>query len=423
MAKTKEEKKQSKNVHEITIKIEGEEWKKALDKAFNDKKRDTVVDGFRKGKVPRDVYEKHYGKESLFIPAADYVLQDAYMKVMEENKLVPVVQPDVNLGGIDEDGVEFVFKIITKPEVNVKKYKGLKIEKEKVEVTKEEIEHELSHVLEKYTELVTKDGKVESGNVAVIDFEGFKDGVAFDGGKGENYPLEIGSNTFIPGFEEQLIGLKAGDEKDIKVTFPEDYASEELKGQEAVFKIKVHEVKTKELPEMDEEFFKDLGYEGVETEEQLKDLVKADLEAKQEYELENKYVDDLLEEAAKHTVVDLPEELVHEEIHRMMHQYEENLKMQGITLDMFYQFTNSSEEDLEKQMHPEAEKRVKYRFMLEEIATLEKVEVTDEEANKEAEDLAKKYNTTKEELLNQIGGLDALKYEVEMQKVIEILKK
>ena len=272
-------------------------------------------------------------------------------------------------------------------------------------------------------EPVIKDGKIENGDTAVIDFEGFKDGVAFEGGKAENYPLEIGSNTFIPGFEEQLIGLKAGDEKDIKVTFPEDYAQEELKGQEAVFKIKVHEVKTKELPEMDEEFFKDLGYEGVETEEQLKDLVKADLEAKQEYEIENKYVDDLLEEAAKHTVVDLPEELVHEEIHRMMHQYEENLKMQGITLDMFYQFTNSTAEDLEKQMHPEAEKRVKYRFMLEEIATLEKIEVTDEEANKEAEDLAKKYNTTKDELLNQIGGLDALKYELEMQKVIEILKK
>ena len=259
MAKAKEEKKQSKNVHEITIKIEGEEWKKALDKAFNDKKRDTVVDGFRKGKVPRDVYEKHYGKESLFIPAADYVLQDAYMKVMEENKLVPVVQPDVNLGGIDEDGVEFVFKIITKPEVNVKKYKGLKIEKEKVEVTKEEIEHELSHVLEKYTELVTKDGKVESGNVAVIDFEGFKDGVAFEGGKGENYSLEIGSNTFIPGFEDQVIGMKVGEEKDINLTFPEDYGAKDLAGAAVVFKVKVNEIKEKQTRELDEEFFEDLG--------------------------------------------------------------------------------------------------------------------------------------------------------------------
>ena len=274
MAKTKEEKKQSKNVHEITIKIEGEEWKKALDKAFNDKKRDTVVDGFRKGKVPRDVYEKHYGKESLFIPAADYVLQDAYMKVMEENKLVPVVQPDVNLGGIDEDGVEFVFKIITKPEVNVKKYKGLKIEKEKVEVTKEEIEHELSHVLEKYTELVTKDGKVESGNVAVIDFEGFKDGVAFEGGKGENYSLEIGSNTFIPGFEDQVIGMKVGEEKDINLTFPEDYGAKDLAGAAVVFKVKVNEIKEKQTRELDEEFFEDLGMEGVDSKKKLKNQLK-----------------------------------------------------------------------------------------------------------------------------------------------------
>ena len=307
MAKAKEEKKQSKNVHEITIKIEGEEWKKALDKAFNDKKRDAVVDGFRKGKVPRNVYEKHYGKESLFIPAADYVLQDAYMKVMEENKLVPVVQPDVNLGGIDEDGVEFVFKIITKPEVNVKKYKGLKIEKEKVEVTKEEIEHELSHVLEKYTELVTKDGKVESGNVAVIDFEGFKDGVAFEGGKGENYSLEIGSSTFIPGFEDQVIGMKVGEEKDINLTFPEDYGAKDLAGAAVVFKVKVNEIKEKQTRELDEEFFEDLGMEGVDSKEKLEKEIEESIKARKEMEAENNYVDKILEEVSKNVEVDIPE--------------------------------------------------------------------------------------------------------------------
>ena len=412
-----------KNVHEIEIKVEGKEWEDAITKSFNKNVQNVKVDGFRKGKVPRNIFEKKFGKESLYNDAIDFVLQEKYATVIKDSKLIPIIQPTIDIKEIDDEKLVLTFRITTKPEVKVEKYTKLGVKKGEVKVTEEEVKSRINSLLEQYADIVIKDGKIENGDTAVIDFEGFKDGVAFDGGKGENYPLEIGSNTFIPGFEEQLIGLKAGDEKDIKVTFPEDYASEELKGQEAVFKIKVHEVKTKELPEMDEEFFKDLGYEGVETEEQLKDLVKADLEAKQEYELENKYVDDLLEEAAKHTVVDLPEELVHEEIHRMMHQYEENLKMQGITLDMFYQFTNSTEEDLEKQMHPEAEKRVKYRFMLEEIATLEKVEVTDEEANKEAEDLAKKYNTTKEELLNQIGCLDALKYEVEMQKVIEILKK
>ena len=422
MAKAKEEKKQSKNVHEITIKIEGEEWKKALDKAFNDKKRDAVVDGFRKGKVPRDVYEKHYGKESLFIPAADYVLQDAYMKVMEENKLVPVVQPDVNLGGIDEDGVEFVFKIITKPEVNVKKYKGLKIEKEKVEVTKEEIEHELSHVLEKYTELVTKEGKVENGDIAVIDFEGFKDGVAFDGGKGENYSLEIGSHTFIPGFEEQVIGMSAGEEKDINVTFPEDYGVKDLKGAPVVFKVKVNEVKTKEARELDEDFFEDLGLEGVDSKEKLEAEIEKSIKAQKEMDIENKYIDAILEEVSKNVEVDIPEEMVNEEIDRLKNRFEEQMRMQGISLDLYYQFTKSTEEDLKNQLEKEAYSNVLYRLMLEEIMTLEKIEVTEEEAEKEAEELAKKYQVAKDEFLSQFGGIDMIKYDLEMRKTIDLLK-
>ena len=422
MAKAKEEKKQSKNVHEITIKIEGEEWKKALDKAFNDKKRDASVDGFRKGKVPRDIYEKHYGKESLFIPAADYVLQDAYMKVMEENKLVPVVQPDVNLGGIDEDGVEFVFKIITKPEVNVKKYKGLKIEKEKVEVTKEEIEHELSHVLEKYTELVTKDGKVESGNVAVIDFEGFKDGVAFEGGKGENYSLEIGSNTFIPGFEDQVIGMKVGEEKDINLTFPEDYGAKDLAGAAVVFKVKVNEIKEKQTRELDEEFFEDLGMEGVDSKEKLEKEIEESIKARKEMEAENNYVDKILEEVSKNVEVDIPEEMVNEEIDRLMKRFEENMRMQGISLDLYYQFSRTTEADLRNQLEKEAYSNVLYRLMLEEIMTLEKIEVTEEEVEKEAASLAEKYQMEKEEFLKQFGGLDMIQYDLEMRKTIDSLK-
>ena len=422
MAKAKEEKKQSKNVHEITIKIEGEEWKKALDKAFNDKKRDTVVDGFRKGKVPRDVYEKHYGKESLFIPAADYVLQDAYMKVMEENKLVPVVQPDVNLGGIDDDGVEFVFKIITKPEVNVKKYKGLKIEKEKVEVTKEEIEHELSHVLEKYTELVTKDGKVESGNVAVIDFEGFKDGVAFEGGKGENYSLEIGSNTFIPGFEDQVIGMKVGEEKDINLTFPDEYGAKDLAGAAVVFKVKVNEIKEKQTRELDEEFFEDLGMEGVDSKEKLEKEIEESIKARKEMDAENNYVDKILEEVSKNVEVDIPEEMVNEEIDRLMKRFEENMRMQGISLDLYYQFSRTTEADLRNQLEKEAYSNVLYRLMLEEIMTLEKIEVTEEEVEKEAASLAEKYQMEKEEFLKQFGGLDMIQYDLEMRKTIDSLK-
>lgn len=412
-----------KNIHEIEIKIEGNEWKEAIDAAFTKAQKNVKVDGFRKGKVPRNIFEKRFGKESLYPDAIDVVLPAAYTRALENNKLEPIVQPKIDVKEIDENSVTILFTITTKPEVKVKKYTNLGVKKQTVKVTKKEIEDEIGKLVSNYADIVIKEGNAEEGDTVVIDFKGFKDGIAFDGGKGENYPLELGSNTFIPGFEEQLIGLKSGDEKDVNVTFPEDYHSEELKGAKVVFKVKVHEVKTKQLPKMDEEFFKDLGYDNVENEEQLKDLIKVDLEAKKEYEVENKYVDDLLEEASKNTEVEIPTELIDEEVHRMIHQYEDNLKMQGITLEMFYQFTNSNEEALKEQMKGEAEKRVKYRFMLEEIISLEKIEVSDEEANKEAEELAKKYQMEKDEFIKQFGGLDMIKYDLKMQKVIEILKK
>ena len=420
MANKKETK--NKNVHEVVIKIDGDVWKNALDKAFNDKKKDAKVDGFRKGKVPKDIYIKKYGIESLFLPAADMVLQDAYMKAMEESKLEPVVQPDVNLKSIDEEKVEFSFKIITKPDVKVKKYKGLNIKPEKVKVTKEEIEHELSHVLEKYTELVAKDGKVENGNIAIIDFEGFKDGEAFEGGKGENYSLEIGSNTFIPGFEDQIIGMKPGEEKDINVTFPEDYGVEDLKGAPVVFKVKVNEIKEKQARELDEDFFEDLGLEGVDSKEKLEKEIEESIKAQKEMDAENKYIDKILEEVGKNVEVDIPEEMVSEEVDRLMNRFEEQMRMQGISLDVYYQFTNSKEEDLRNQLEKEAYQNVLYRLMLEEIMNIEKIEISMEEAEKEAEKLAKKYQMEKEEFLKQFGGVDMIKYDLEMRKTIDKLK-
>jgi len=415
-------KKENKNVHELNVKIEGEAWSKAIDKVFREKQKTVKVDGFRKGKVPRDIYEKKFGKESLFLDAANDVLQEAYVKAMEDSKLIPVAQPQVDIKSISEDGVEFIFKIITKPEVNVKKYKGLKIKPEKVEVTDDEVNHELGHLLERYTELVSKDGKVKNGDVAIIDFEGFKDGVAFDGGKGENYSLEIGSNTFIPGFEEQIIGMKAGDEKDLDLTFPEDYGAKDLAGAKVVFKVKVNEIKEKKTRELDEEFFEDLGMEGVDSEEKLKDEIKASITAQKEMEAENKYVDTILEEIGKNVEVDIPEEMVEEEVDRLMGRFEEQMKMQGISLDLYYQFTNSDEKALRDQMEKEAYNNVLYRLMLEEIMNLEKVEVSEEEASKEAEELAKKYQMKKDEFLKEFGGLEMVQYDLEMRKVMELLK-
>ncbi len=418
----KTEKKENKNKHEVTVKIDGDAWKNAIDKVFAKKQKTVKVDGFRQGKVPRNIYEKKFGKESLYLDAADAVLQDAYAKAMDDSKLVPVAQPEVNLKNIGEEGVEFTFKIITKPEVKVNKYKGLNIKPEEVEVTDEEINHELSHLLERYTELVTKDGEVKNGDVAIIDFEGFKDGEAFDGGKGENYSLEIGSNTFIPGFEEQVIGMKAGDEKDLNVTFPEDYGAKDLAGAPVVFKVKVNEVKEKKTRELDEDFFEDLGMEGIDSEDKLKAEIKESIKAQKEMDAENKYVDSLLEGVSKNVEVDIPEEMVNEEVDRLMGRFAEQMKMQGISLDLYYQFTGSNEEQLRSQMEKEAFNNVLYRLMIEEIQQIEKIVVSDEEAEKEAEELAKKYQMDKEDFLKQFGGLEMVKYDLEVRKVIELLK-
>ena len=412
----------NKNVHEVSTKIEGEAWSKALDKAFAEKQKTVKVDGFRKGKVPREIFEKKFGKEALYAEAADMVLQQAYIQVMEESKLIPVVQPEVNLKSLGEDGVEFTFKIITKPEIKVNKYKGLNIKPEVVEVTDEEINHELGHLLERYTELVTKEGKVENGNIAIIDFEGFKDGVAFSGGKGENYSLEIGSNTFIPGFEEQIIGMEIGEERDLDLTFPENYGAEELAGAKVVFKVKVNEIKQKHFRELDEEFFEDLGMEGIDTEDKLKEEIKASIQAQKEMDAENAYVDNLFDAVAKNVEVDIPEEMVEEEINRLMGRFEEQMKMQGISLELYYQFTGSNEEALRSQMEKEAYKNVLYRLMLEEIMTLEKVEISEEEVDKEVEALANKYQMDKEDFLKEFGGHEMIHYDLEMRKVVELLK-
>lgn len=417
-------KKENKNVKEITVKIDGKEWKDALDKAFEKANKRAKIDGFRAGKAPKDMFIKKYGIESLFMDAGDIVLESAYKKAFEDNKdLELVAQPEVGLKSVDEKAIEFVFTITTRPEVKLGKYKELKVKKDAVKVTEKEINETIDQMRSRYAESVIKEeGTVENGDVAVIDFEGFKDGVAFAGGKGENYDLTIGSNTFIPGFEEQLIGMAVGEEKDINVTFPDDYHAEELKGAPVVFKVKVNEIKTVVIPEIDKDFFADLGMDDVETLDDLKKNVKETIKLRKEADADNKYIDDLLEAAAKDTKVDVPEVMIHEEAHRMVHQYEEQLKMQGISLEQFLKYTNSDEEALVAQMHDEAEKRVVYRLMLEEIVKVEKLEVSDEEADKEASELAEKYNMKKDEFLKAFGGIDMIKYDSAMKKAIDVLK-
>ena len=421
----KETKKETnkKNYHNIEIKVEGKEWTDAVDKAFKEKVKKVEVDGFRKGKCPKNIYDKKFGQDYL-LDAADLVIQVAYIKALKENDLVPVVQPESNLKSLDEKSITFTFKIITKPEVKIKKYRDLGVKPNEVKVTKEEIDHELDYLLERYEELVNKsdDAKVENGDVAVIDFEGFKDGVAFEGGASENYSLEIGSGTFIPGFEEQLIGMKSGEEKDIKVTFPEDYMEESLKGQEVTFKVKVHEIKTKEKRELDEDFFFDLGIEGVNDEMSLRKEIEANIKANKDMEEENKYIDKLLEEVSKNVEVDIPEEMVDEETDRLLRRTEQQMAMQGISLDLYYQVTKSTEKDLRDQLEKEAYQNVLYRLMLEEIMNMEHIEVSEEEAMEEAKRLAERYQMELDDFLNEFGGIEMVQYDQEMRKTIELLK-
>lgn len=410
---------EKKNVFEETVKFNKKEFEDAIDKAYENKKSEIKMDGFRKGKVPKDIYFKKMGKEPLYMDALEILLPEAYDKALKDYK--PIVEPKVDIKAVGEDGVEFLFTITTMPEVTISKYKGLNIKKDKVKVTKDEIDHEIGHLLERFAELEVKDGKIENGDIAIIDFEGFKDGKAFEGGKAENYSLEIGSGSFIPGFEEQLIGMGKDEEKEIKVTFPEDYHQEDLKGANAVFKVKVHEVKTKVDRELDEDFFEDLGLEGVDSKEKLEEEVKKNIEAGKQREADEKFVDKVLGEIAKNTKVDIPNELIEDEINHMIKNFEEQIRMQGISLEVFFEMTKSSEKDLRAQMEEEAKKHVLYRIILEKITELEKIEVTDKEANEEAEKLAKMYAVSKDEFLSMYGDITMLKYEIEVKKVLEFL--
>ncbi len=412
-----------KNVHEIEYEIKGKDWEKLLDNSFKKNVKNAKIDGFRKGSIPKDIYIKKMGIETLFRDAMDEGIDLAYKNVIKENKdLVPVVEPSVDIKAIDDKHIIYVFKFITRPEVKLGKYKSLGVKKEKVSVSDEELNNEIKNLQSRFAEIVVKKaGSVEEGNTAIIDFEGIVDGKKLEGGSGENYPLEIGSHTFIPGFEEGLIGMGINEEKELKLKFPENY-TEELKNKDVTFKVKVNEIKERILPKLDKEFYEDLGYKDIKTEKEFKDKIKEEIKLRKESQIEDKYINDCLEEAVKNMKADINHEIIHEEIHRMVHQFEDQIKMQGLNLEQYLQFSNMTMDQFEKQLEPEATKRVQSRFLLEEVANVEKFEITDKEAEKEAEEMAKKYGITKEELIQEFGGIEIVKYDIKMRKAIDVIK-
>ncbi|HEX5351728.1 MAG TPA: trigger factor [Trichococcus sp.] len=405
----------------LTFEISEEIIKQEMDKVFNKVKKNVSVPGFRKGKVPRHVFNNIYGEESLFEDALNGALPDAYSQAIEEAGLDPVSQPKIDIKSM-EKGQPWVIaaEVTVKPEVKLGEYKNLKVEKQDRVVTDEDVENNLKEKQERQAELVLKEEGAELGDTAVIDYEGFVDGVAFEGGKDQNHSLELGSNQFIPGFEEQLVGVKAGEEKDVVVTFPEDYQAEDLKGKEATFKVIVHEIKTKQLPALDDEFAKDVDEE-VASLDELKAKIRKELEESKTAAADEAVQDLALRQAvANAEIVELPHVMVHDEVHRQMDLFLNDMQRQGISPELYYQITGTTEKDLHVQMESDADERTKTSLVLEQIIKDENIVVSEEEVAAEIEELAKQYNMDADRVRGLVSP-DMLTNDIQMKKAMSII--
>ena len=408
------------------VKLEGKEWKDCLKHAFDKKKKDIKMDGFRKGQVPYDVYVKKMGVEALYMDAVDIAVDVLYAKLLKDEKtIIPVATPGIDIKNINHDEIEIEFTLVSAPKVELGKHTKLGVKKEEVVITDSQIEHELHHLQEQFAEVkeLNDDAVIKEGNVAVIDFEGFKDGKAFKGGKGEDYSLEIGSHTFIPGFEEALVGLKKGDTKDVNVTFPENYHSEDLKGQPVIFKVTVKAVKERVLPEFNKEFFEDLNVGGVESLEDLKKYIKENMTAERSKQIEDEYLFKCLDEVVKNSKFDIPEEMTEDETNRLVKEFSEKLSYQGLKLEDYLKYINSNINDFKATLKDEANKRVGYRLIMDAIIENEKIEVSDEELESELKKTSEQYKMSVEDFLKEIGNKELFKYDLLMRKAMEIVTK
>ena len=406
----------------VTFTIGQDKIQPALDQAFNKVKKNLNAPGFRKGHMPRAVFNQKFGEEALYDDALNAILPAAYEAAIAELGLDVVAQPKIDVKSI-EKGQDWTLtaEVVTKPEVKLGAYKDLEVSVEaSKEVTDEEVDAKLENERKNLAELVVKEGAAENGDTVVIDFVGSVDGVEFDGGKGENHSLELGSGQFIPGFEDQLVGAKAGDEVEVKVTFPEDYQAADLAGKAAVFVTKVNEVKAKEVPALDDELAKDLDDE-VETLDELKAKYRKELEAAKEIAFDDAVEGAALDLAVENAeIVDLPEEMIHEEVHRSINEFLGNMQRQGISPEMYFQITGTTQEDLHKQYEADADKRVKTNLVIEAVAAAEGFDATEEEIQKEINDLAAEYNME----VSQVSALlspEMLKHDITMKKAVEVI--
>ena len=403
----------------ITFTIGQDKIKPELDKVFNRVKKDLSAPGFRKGHISRPVFNQMYGEEALYEQALNALLPEAYEAAVKETGLEVVAQPKIDVASM-EKGQDWTLtaEVVTKPEVKLGDYKNLEVEVSvSKEVSDEEVDAKIETERNNLAELVVKEDAAAEGDTVVIDFVGSVDGVEFDGGKGENFSLELGSGQFIPGFEDQLVGAKAGETVEVNVTFPADYQAADLAGQDAKFVTTVHEVKAKEVPELDDELAKDIDEE-VETLDELKAKYRKELETAKEIAYDDAVEGAALELAVENAeIVELPEEMVHEEVHRAMNEFMGNMQRQGISPEMYYQITNTTEADLHKQYEADADKRTRTNLVIEAIAKAEGFDATAEEIEKEITDLASEYNMEVEQVRNLLSE-DMLKHDITMKKAV-----
>lgn len=407
------------NLYEIEFDVEKAVFDAAVEKVYRREVKKINVPGFRKGKAPRSIIEKMYGKGVFFEDAINEIIPDAYEAAIKETELKVVSRPEFDVVSIDDNGVVLKAKFYTKPDVTLKAYKNIEVTKEVVEVTEDAVNNDIESARSRQSRTVDVEGRaVQNGDIAVIDYEGFADGVAFDGGKAENYSLTIGSGSFIPGFEEQIIGHNAGEEFDINVKFPEEYHSADLAGKDAIFKIVLHSIKFNELPELNDDFAKDMGFD---TLDEYKADVKSKIQARNEKATENSVEEQIMNALVENLEAEIPNAMFEAETENFVRDYDSRLRMQGLDLNTFMKYTGQTLEALREQFKPMAEKQVKTRLALEKIVELESLVASDEEAEAEYENLAKAYGMPAEEVKKYIET-DAIKADICVKKAVDFVK-
>lgn len=415
--------KQEKNMAVLTIEVSAEEFDQAMDKAYRKNKNKMSVPGFRKGKVPRQMLEKMYGPAIFYEDAANIIIPDAYAKELENTDLDIVSRPEIDVTQI-EKGKPFIFTatVALKPEVALGQYTGIEVEKIEVEVTEDEVNAELEKVREQNSRTIpVEDRPIKDGDIAVIDFEGFVDGVAFEGGKGENHNLTIGSHSFIDTFEEQLIGKNINEEVEVNVTFPEEYHAEELKGKPAMFKVLIKEIKEKELPDLDDDFAQDVSE--FDTFDEYKEDVKAKLTQTKEQEAKNKKEEAVVKAIAQNAQMEIPEAMIETQAAQMADDFARRMQSQGLSMEQYYQFTGLNAQKFIEQMKPQAEQRIQNRLVLEAVAKAENMTASDEDVEKEIENMASMYQMEVDKLKELISDEEKtqMKQDICVQKAVEFV--